>query len=58
MRTDLYLCLHTATEYEKARIKRLIRSVSSFQKEIVYVENEYETYMNLTNPYKTTKTLA
>ncbi len=49
---------HTATEYEKARIKRLIRSVSSFQKEIVYVENEYETYMNLTNPYKTTKTLA
>lgn len=49
---------NTATDYEKTRIKRLLRSFSSFQKEIVYVENEFDAYMNLTNPYKTTKTLA
>lgn len=46
------------TDYENAKIKRLYKSISSFQKEIVYVENEFETYRNLTNLYKTTKTLA
>lgn len=46
------------TDYEKGKIKRLLRSVSSFQKEIVYVENEFEAYRSLTNLYKTTKTLA
>lgn len=49
---------NTATDYEKIRINRLLKSISSFQKEIVYVENEFDAYMNLTNPYKTTKTLA
>ena len=46
------------TDYEKTKIKRLLRSFSSFKKEIVYVENEFEAYRNLTNLYKTTKTLA
>lgn len=48
----------TVTDYEKTRLKRLLRSISSFQKEIVYVENESCAYRNLTNLYKTTKTLA
>lgn len=48
----------TISDYEKTRLKRLMRSVSSFQKEIIYVENELETLRSLTNPDKTTKTLA
>lgn len=48
----------TLTDYEKTKLKRLLRSISSFQKEIVYVENEFEAYRSLTNLYKTTKTLA
>lgn len=49
---------HSVTDYEKTRIKKLLRSLSSFQKEIVYVSNETETLRSLTNPDKTTKTLA
>ncbi|MBQ2433381.1 MAG: hypothetical protein II266_03040 [Clostridia bacterium] len=48
----------TITEYEVIRLKRLLSSFSSFKKEIVYVENEFETLRSLTNADKPTKTLA
>jgi len=48
----------TITDYEYHRLKRLLTSVSSFRKELVYVENESETLRSLTIAVKTTKTLA
>ena len=49
---------NTITDYEKRRLRRLLMSISSFQKELVYVENEFETLKSLTIADKTTKTLA
>lgn len=48
----------TITDYEKNRLKRLLMSISSFHKELVYVENEFEALRSLTIADKTTKTLA
>lgn len=48
----------TITDYEKNRLKRFLMSISSFHKELVYVENEFETLRSLTIADKTTKTLA